>query len=155
MSLLSPEQIAKLAEKGLSPDANHKPGVLLETKYGGKVIGGFLLTHINPEHENEAYGLIDFGIGKPRMSMIFLNKLQSYYAEYNYHVSVYEDFEAEYPVSVYARAAQKKGVITTDKDDLQKAHWDLVMQKARSNFKSIIRGDEHPEGPDFLTFTLD
>ena len=115
MSLLSPDQTAQLASNGLTSDADHKPVVHLQTTFQGKVIGGFLLTHIEPEHGWEAYGLIDFSISVARMSMVFLDQLKTWYPRYDYKVKVQGDFEATHPISVYKKASETMdGFITTN-----------------------------------------
>ena len=147
MSILTPEQIAELADNGLTPEADHVPVVMLETRHGGAVIGGFLLTHINPEHETEAYGLIDFGTGKPRISMIFLDQLKTFYPRYDFAVEANNEFAPSYPISVYAQATRMMGKITPNKPSLQMAATHLELTKAKDQFINPFRKDD---GPAFL-----
>jgi hypothetical protein len=135
--LLTPEQLAQMASNGLIPEANHKPVVHLETLHNGVVIGGMLLTHIEPEHGKEAYGLIDFGNGVARMSMVFLQKLKTSYEDYDYQIKANVEFEPLHPISVYKKASEMMGgLITTDKAALQMATIHLELTKSRDQFKT-------------------
>lgn len=148
MSLLTPDQTAQLASNGLTPEADHKPVVYLKTTFAGEVIGGFLLTHIEPEHGKEAYGLIDYGNGVARMNIVFLDQLKTWYKRYDYKVEAQTDFEASYPISVYKKASEMMGgLITTNKSALQMAATHLELTKARDKFTSPLN---NPDGPAFI-----
>ena len=146
MSLLTPEQTAQLASNGLSPDVDHKTVVYLQTTFQGEVIGGMMLTHIEPVHGKEAYGLIDFCNGVARMSMVFLDQLKTWYPRYDYKIEAQTNFEATHPISVYKKAADTMGgLITTNRGALQWAATQIELTKARDQFIT-------PTGPAFLSF---
>lgn len=141
MPLIEPEQFAHMASNGLSPDHNHKPVVLLQAKHRGEPIMQFLLTHVDPEYPDRAFGLIDFGTGKPRRTMIFIQQLENPNPNYDMQIEQVNGFVAEYPIDVYEKAAHMLGKITQNKPALQMAANHLKLQMARDNFTKPIKGD--------------
>lgn len=94
MNLLTPEQTAQLASNGLTPEADHKPVVYLETHFQGQAIDGFMLSHIEPISGKEACGLMDLGNSVARMGMVFLDQLKTWPDQYGYDIKAKPDVEA-------------------------------------------------------------
>lgn len=78
----------------------------------------WLLTEIDPDHQDSAFGLCDLGVGFPELGYVSLQELEQVAA--NSPLSIERDlyFKAEHGLSVYARAASRASMITEAEDDL-------------------------------------
>ncbi len=98
---------------------DHAPVVKLYTKYGKAV---WLLSELDPEN-NIAFGLCDYGQGKPELSYVSISDLESI-KNARLRVPMIEPdtlFVGKYPMSVYLEAARTEKRITEDEDVLLKA----------------------------------
>jgi hypothetical protein len=81
----------------------------------------WLLSEIDPEEPDIAFGLCDLGIGFPELGSVRLSEIESVRGKLNLPVERDLHFEATHPISVYARAASRAGTITTDAQALAMA----------------------------------
>jgi hypothetical protein len=72
----------------------------------------WLLTELDPEDENRAFGLCDLGQGFPELGYVYIPELLQHESIFNVERDLH--FEAEHPISVYARAARSVDAITED-----------------------------------------
>ncbi|OOQ57373.1 DUF2958 domain-containing protein [Mucilaginibacter pedocola] len=80
----------------------------------------WLISEINPEYPEIAFGLCDLGMGFPELGFVDLNELRQ--ARGFFRVLCRdENFEGAYPISVYAEAARNAQRIVTDEASLKEA----------------------------------
>ncbi|MDB6076694.1 MAG: transposase [Akkermansiaceae bacterium] len=70
----------------------------------------WLLTELNPDC-NVAFGLADFGLGCPELGYVSLDELSRLRGHLGLAMEVDSGFEAEFPLSDYARMARQAGRI--------------------------------------------
>ena len=78
----------------------------------------WLISELDPENPDLAFGLCDLGFGFPELGTVSLTEL----LEAQNHLSYLErdaSFKGNFPLSVYARAANKAGHIVTDEKILK------------------------------------
>lgn len=95
-----------LEERGFDP----APVVKLFTPDVG---GTWLLTHIDPDMPDHAYGLCDLGLGYPETGWVSLAELAALRGPLGLPVERDLYFRPEKRLSVYAREAQRAGRIVT------------------------------------------
>jgi len=105
-----------LAEMREPPD--HRPVVKLFTPDAACT---WLLTEIDPDEPDIAFGLCDLGMGFPELGSVSLSEIGQLRGRLGLPVERDEWFEADYPVSVYARAAHEAQGIVTDRESLDRA----------------------------------
>ena len=156
MSLLTPAQTVQLIKNGHKPDVDHVPPAYLMVLHEGVPVMQFMLTHVDPDYPDQAYGLIDFGHGKPRMSMVFLPQLESINEHDELHIEQDPYFKPTRPISVYHIASQIKGYITIFEPLLQMAETRITYQRfmdEKNNLTQPLRNQDN-SGPAFLPFNL-
>lgn len=79
----------------------------------------WLLTEIDPENPDLAFGLCD--LGHPELGWVSLSELASVRGAFGLPVERDYHFDGEYPISVYAKAARIAGTIVTDDRRLAQA----------------------------------
>ena len=91
---------------------DHEPVVKLHSKYGKAI---WLLSELDAAN-NIAFGLCDLGQGKPELSYVSINDLESIkHARLKVPmVEIDPAFEGKYPMSVYLEAARKNSRVTED-----------------------------------------
>jgi len=91
---------------------DHEPVVKLYSKYGKAI---WLLSELDSTN-NIAFGLCDLGQGKPELSYVSINDLESIkHARLRVPmVEIDPAFEGKYPMSVYLEAARKNSRVTED-----------------------------------------
>lgn len=113
-TLMTDAQRAQLLENGwrsrddLSFDP--RPVVKLFTPDAGAT---WLLTEIDPEDQDHAFGLCDLGLGCPEMGWVSLAELTALKGPLGLPVERDLYFRAERAISVYARDARFAGRIVT------------------------------------------
>lgn len=127
---LFPKKIrSQLLENGQpgNRDQDHAPVVKLFLPGTGC---SWLLSELDHEDPDIAFGLCDLGMGFPELGMVRVSELESLTAVHGIF-SVERDlyFDAEYPMSVYSFAANTVDMITTDPFSLQKAAQALNKEK--------------------------
>jgi hypothetical protein len=127
MKLILQSQIDQLLANGGATSAaqaagkeppDHKPVVKLFTPDAGAT---WLLTEIDPEDPDIAFGLCDLGLGFPELGSVRLSEIASFRGALKLPVERDRFFEAAHPISVYARAASRADTITTDRQALAMA----------------------------------
>lgn len=111
MSLLTYRQYRQLLQNG-SPENRHRdhyPVVKLTMPAAGAV---WLLSWLDPEDTDLAFGLCDTGICPPRLRHVSLTDILSLNETLGFAVERDTAFQALHPLSVYALAAQKAGRFT-------------------------------------------
>lgn len=91
------------------PDFDPKPVVKLFTPDAGAT---WLLTELDPQDEDRAFGLCDLGLGFPELGWVSLSELASVRGPMGLGVEQDLHFAARHTLSEYARQAQSAGRIT-------------------------------------------
>lgn len=118
MKFFTKPQLQQLLENG-SPeqrDKDHIPVVKLFTPDANCT---WLLTEIDPEQPDLAFGLCDLGMGFPELGYVCLDELAEVKGQLGLPIERDLFFTGKYPISVYADAARYKQCITTDDSVLQ------------------------------------
>lgn len=105
MKLFTQSQEQKLLANG-SPETagqDHHPVVKLFLPGSGCT---WLLTELDPETPDIAFGLCDLGMGFPELGYVSLSEITSVKNKLGYSVERDRYFEGQYPISVYARASR-------------------------------------------------
>lgn len=117
MSLLTPTQRAQLLANGHTNAAltnagrrerDFLPIVKLFTPDAGAT---WLLTELDPDDEDTAFGLCDLGLGYPELGRVSLRELSALRGRLGMPVERDRHFTADKPISEYAEAAQTSGKI--------------------------------------------
>lgn len=113
MKLLTAAQLEKLRKNGLlsrycDGGIDHKPVVKLFTPDGACT---WLLSEIDPNDPDLAFGLCDLGCGCPELGYVSLNELASVRGRLGLPVERDLHFTADKPLSAYATEASNAGHI--------------------------------------------
>lgn len=81
----------------------------------------WLLTELDPDEPDIAFGLCDLGMGCPELGSVSLSELKSVRGCLGLPVERDLYFEAGFPLSVYAAAARQAQCITEDPVALERA----------------------------------
>jgi Protein of unknown function (DUF2958) len=119
MKLLTEAQRAQLVHygrrqavvKGTAGELDLWPVVKLFNPCGAAT---WLLTEIDPDDENVAWGLCDLGMGFPEFGTVSLDELAAYRGPFGLGIERDLHFKARAPVSAYIKAASKAGIIVED-----------------------------------------
>lgn len=103
-----------LDERG-EPDPDFVPVVKLFTPDAGCT---WLLTELDPEDPDIAFGLCDLGLGFPELGTVRISELETVRGRLGLGVERDLSFMPKYPLSVYARAAWSAEAITERPDAL-------------------------------------
>lgn len=88
----------------------------------------WLLTELDPESPEIAFGLCDLGMGFPELGYVSLEELATVRGPLKLPVERDLQFEATHPISVYAEAARMVQHITTDVRRLEQAEQKLIRE---------------------------
>lgn len=112
MNLISDELRAQLLANGRQSLADEgfdpPPVVKLFTPDAGAT---WLLTEIDPDDEDHAFGLFDLGLGFPELGYVSLAELMTVRGRLGLPVERDLHFTASKPISAYAREARMAGRI--------------------------------------------
>jgi hypothetical protein len=112
MKLFTKAQHEKLLANGREsandPNTDHWPVVKLFTPDAGAT---WLLTEIDPEDTNRAYGLCDLGLGYAEFGSVWLPEIIALRGKLGLPVERDFSFEALGPISAYMKASQAEGRI--------------------------------------------
>jgi hypothetical protein len=97
---------------------DHYPVVKLFTPDAGAT---WLITELDPEEPDLAFGLCDLGLGYPELGYVSISELESVRGPLGLSVERDLHFTATHPLSVYARAAHTAEAITEDEQALARA----------------------------------
>jgi len=115
MKLLTKEQREKLLAngqakvKGTKAEKDFWPVVKLFYPAGAAT---WLLTEIDPEDQDVAWGLADLGMGFPEFGTVSLSELENFRGPFALHIERDRFFKAKAPISRYIDAADEAGHIT-------------------------------------------
>lgn len=120
MKLFTDEQHRQLLHNGQpeNRDSDHVPVVKLFTPDAGAT---WLLTEIDPNEPDIAFGLCDLGLGFPELGNVYLPELVALRGKLGLPIERDLHFKATHPLSMYARAARSRSGITTSVTDLEAA----------------------------------
>ena len=110
---------AEMAEQGRA-EPDYIPVVKLFTPDANAT---WLLTELDPEDPNIAFGLCDLGLGFPELGSVRISELQSVRGRFNLPVERDLYFHPRHTLSAYAAAARAAGGITEDLNALTHAAW--------------------------------
>lgn len=85
----------------------------------------FLLSELDPKRSLRGYGLMDAGTGYPRLEYRNISAIQEHAENLMWPLTPDTGFVTQYPISVYAQAARKKGRYTEDETLLLEAKAEL------------------------------
>ncbi len=123
MQLLTAIEIDRLIKNGeASRDSDqgidHAPVVKLFTPDTSCT---WLLSEIDPDNTDVAFGLCDLGFGCPELGSVYLPEIVAVRGKLGLPVERDLYFAAVYPVTVYTEAARTAGRITEDAQALARA----------------------------------
>ena len=95
---------------------DHKPVVKLSTPDANCT---WLLTEIDPEETDVAFGLCDLGLGFPELGYVSITELSTLRGKFGLPVERDLSFVPKYPISTYFSAAKVRQQITIDKTLLE------------------------------------
>ena len=111
-NLFLDDDLARLRENGArrrtEPDFDPTPVLKLFTPDAGAT---WLLTEIDPDDPDLAYGLCDLGVGFPELGSVRLSEIHGVRGALGLTVERDRSFTARFPVSEYARLAARLGGI--------------------------------------------
>ena len=81
----------------------------------------WLLTELDPDSPDIAFGLCDLGMGFPELGSVSMRELQSVRGQIGLPIEHDRSFKAIHPLSIYARAARRTSGITEDAGALERA----------------------------------
>ncbi len=126
MKLFTKPLLAQLLKNGKDFGKDHLPVVKLFTPDANAT---WLLTEIDPEEPDIAFGLCDLGMGFPELGNVSISEISAIRGRLRLPVERDTCFTAEFPISVYAEAARQKQRITTRKQELLDAQAILKSRK--------------------------
>jgi hypothetical protein len=117
MTLITEAQNNELLDNGYAAlaaghaglDIDPMPVVKLFTRDG---YARWLLTEIDPTEPDRAYGLCDFGDGRPVLGFVSLGDIENMRYKPGLRVERDLNFVADKPLSAYAQVAYSRGLIT-------------------------------------------
>ena len=104
--------------RGTDDEIDFHPVVKLFTPDAGCT---WLLTELEPETPDIAFGLCDLGMGFPELGSVSIQELRSIRGKIGLPIERDKYFKASHPLSVYTRAANQTDRIVTDARALERA----------------------------------
>jgi hypothetical protein len=111
MKLYTQAQYEQLIKNGQNRRKDHYPVIKL---FMPGTAHTWLITELDPEEPDLAFGLCDLGMGFPELGYVSIDEISSVKNAYGLGVERDLYFEAKYPISVYANAARSCESITED-----------------------------------------
>lgn len=91
----------------------------------------WLLTELDPEDPDVAYGLCDLGMGYPECGSVRISEIEAVRGPLGLPVERDRFFSAAHTLSVYARAAGSVGAVTENRHALEQAAAELAEERNR------------------------
>ncbi|MCX2495245.1 DUF2958 domain-containing protein [Pedobacter sp. PF22-3] len=112
MKLFTKPQLKKLLENSqdINPDKDHPPVVKL---FMTGTNCTWLLSELDPETQDIAFGLCDLGMGFPELGYVSLSEIKAAEGAFRF-LERDQHFDADFPMSAYARAARYCEHIVTE-----------------------------------------
>lgn len=109
MNLIPSELRARLLENGArsASDESHDPFPVVRL-HTPDATASWLLTELDPDDPDLAYGLCDLGLGAPKLDHVRLSQLAALVGN---AVVCDAEFVARQPLSAYVREARERGAI--------------------------------------------
>ncbi len=120
MTFMTQKQHQTMIENG-KPENRDKDHVPVIKLFLPGTACTWLLTELNPEEQNIAFGLCDLGMGFPELGYVDLDELAAIRVRNIFRVERDVHFKGEYPISAYAQAARNNEAITESTELLQRA----------------------------------
>lgn len=130
MDLLTKEQRQQMLLNG-HPDNRGKDHYPVVKLFLADARATWLLTELDPEEPDIAFGLCDLGMGFPELGYVLISELASIKGKLGLPIERDRFFEARHPISIYARAAGLAQEITEDAHFLSLAQAAAVIQPPR------------------------
>ena len=127
MNLFTKAQFERLLAQGRNRDQDHPPVVKLFTPDANCT---WLVSEIDPEEPDIAFGLCDLGLGCPELGCISLAELRALRGNLGLPVERDLSFKAIHPMSVYAEAARQAESVTENHQALEQAVAALAARRA-------------------------
>jgi hypothetical protein len=108
MNLLPNQIREQMLANGANPDAPHKPVVKLFTPDANAT---WLLTELDPEDPDIAFGLCDLGLGCPELGYVSISELESVRGKLGLPVERDVNFSPTKSIIDYAEESRKAGAI--------------------------------------------
>jgi hypothetical protein len=128
-ALLRNGRIRLSADMNGNPDIDFYPVVKLFTPDAGCT---WLLSELDPEEPDIAFGLCDLGMGCPELGSVRISELESVRGRLGLPVERDLHFVAKHTISIYARAAWNAAAITEREDALRQAAEELAADREAS-----------------------
>ena len=97
--------------KGTKAEKDFWPVVKLFYPAGSST---WLITELDPEDQDVAWGLCDLGMGSPEFGTVRISELESFRGPFELRIERDKFFEAKAPISRYIDAARDAGTITEE-----------------------------------------
>ena len=128
-ALLRNGRIRLSADMNGDPDIDFIPVVKLFTPDAGCT---WLLTELDPEEPDIAFGLCDLGMGCPELGSVRISELESVRGKLGLPVERDLHFVAKHTIGIYARAAWNAAAITEREDALRQAAEERAAERSAS-----------------------
>jgi hypothetical protein len=128
-ALLRNGRIRLSADMNGNPDIDFIPVVKLFTPDAGCT---WLLSELDPEEPDIAFGLCDLGMGCPELGSVRISELESVRGRLGLPVERDLHFVARHTISIYARAARNAAAISEREDALRQAAEELASDREAS-----------------------
>jgi hypothetical protein len=123
MKYFNEDEYNQLLENGKDCSEDKDPVPLIRLYMHGTG-ASWLITELDPENPDIAFGLCDLGLGFPEIGYVSLSEIKEAQSLF-YHLKRDYDFKGLYPLSVYAQAARAVEYITIDETSLKQAAYKL------------------------------
>ncbi len=116
MILITDAQRVQLLANGATSAASeggvdHVPVVKLFTPWGGAT---WLLSELDPDDPDIAFGLCDLGLGEPELGSVAISEIAKLKGPGGLTVERDHYFTGRHPIGAYAKAAHRAGRIVLD-----------------------------------------
>ncbi len=108
MILFTAADKAKLLKQGAVQSSDVKPVVKLFTPWGRAT---WLISEIDPEDNDQLFGLCDLGMGEPELGWVSLREIQSIRGPFSLKIERDRSFTPNKTISEYASEARLEGRI--------------------------------------------
>ena len=118
LNIITGAQYAELLANGVAARDAARAGLEFDPRPVVKLFtphwyARWLLTEIDPDSTQRAYGLCDTGDGRPYIGYVCLRDLNDVHGKFKFTITADPHFVADKPLSVYAEVAYTRGLIIT------------------------------------------
>lgn len=137
MKLFTQKQQKQLIAHGMMHDENKDVAPVVKW-FTPDANATWLITEIDPDDPDIAFGLCDLGMGTPELGSVRMSEILDVRGSLGLTVERDLQFEAAFPISVYAKVARAKGYIESNStlveivlDELSEAEEQALQQDIR------------------------